>query len=227
MSNMLQKQVSDQVSETIPQISQPTLQQLSADQNLDYNEQLKQDFYPMIDSLDDLSYIQKEYLKRRWLDQVLWMETRSGIMRNWHRRLRIGMIVASSMVPVVAIVDAQCNSTVQQILKLMTVGLSVVVTVGATLDEFFSFGDRWYSYRKAVELLKSQGWQFLELSGFYREYESHGEAFSVFSDQIESVIQRDVELYVTEGIRQKEQQQKSNSIPSNSTSVTPSETNPR
>ena len=68
------------------------------------------------------------------------------------------------------------------------------------------FGDRWYSDRKAVELMKSQGWQFLELSGAYREYEDRSEVFPVFADQIESIIQRDVELYVTEGIRQKEQQ---------------------
>ena len=50
--------------------------------------------------------------------------------------------------------------------------------------------------------MKSQGWQFLELSGAYREYEDRAEAFPVFADQIESIIQRDVELYVTEGIRQ-------------------------
>lgn len=134
------------------------------------------------------------------------MENRSGQMRTWHRRIRVGMIVASSLVPFVTVIDAQCHSATQQILKLLTVGLSVVVTVGATLDEFFSFGDRWYSYRKAVELMKSQGWQFLELSGAYREYEDQSEAFPVFVDQIESIIQRDVELYVTEGIRQKEQQ---------------------
>jgi hypothetical protein len=174
----------------------------------DYQEQLKQDFYLIIDSLESINAIQKEYMKRRWLDQVLWMETRSGKMRNWHRRLRVAMIVASSLVPLVTIIDTNCNSTAQQIIKLVTVGLSVIVTVGATLDEFFSFGDRWYSYRKAVELLKSHGWQFLELTGLYREYDDHAEAFPVFSEQIESIIQRDVELYVTEGMRQKEQQPK-------------------
>ena len=187
-------------------ISEELQERLAESQQLDYGEQLKQDFYVLIDALDDIDHIKKEYMKRRWLDQVLWMENRSGQMRTWHRRLRVSMIVASSLVPFITVIDAQCHSATQQILKLLTVGLSVVVTVGATLDEFFSFGDRWYSYRKAVELMKSQGWQFLELSGAYREYEDRSEAFPVFADQIESIIQRDVELYVTEGIRQKEQQ---------------------
>lgn len=175
---------------------------------LEYNEQLKQDFYRIIHSLDDISEIQKDYLKQRWLEQVLWMENRAGQMRSWHRQLRIAMIVASSLVPFVVAIDARENGMVQQLLKLMIVGLSVVVTVGATVDEFFGFGERWYNYRKAVELLKSQGWQFLELSGTYREYEDHGEAFPVFADQIEGIIQRDVEVYVTQGMQQKEQQQK-------------------
>ena len=187
-------------------ISEELQERLARSQQLEYGEQLKQDFYVLIDALDDIDHIKKEYMKRRWLDQVLWMENRSGQMWTWHRRLRVGMIVASSLVPFVTVIDAQCHSMTQQILKLLTVGLSVVVTVGATLDEFFSFGDRWYSYRKAVELMKSQEWQFLELSGAYREYEDRAEAFPVFADQIESIIQRDVELYVTEGIRQKEQQ---------------------
>jgi Protein of unknown function (DUF4231) len=186
---------------------------------LSYNDQLKQDFYRIIDALDDITSIQKEYLKQRWLGQVLWMENRSGQMRNWHRRLRVAMIVASSLVPFIVAIDANCNSRLQQVLKLIIVGLSVVVTVGATLDEFFGFGERWYNYRKAVELLKSQGWQFLELSGTYREYIDHAEAFPVFTDQIESIIQRDVEVYVTQGMQQKEQQQKPDKLQSsNSTS---------
>jgi type III secretory pathway component EscS len=176
--------------------------------NLSYDDQLKQDFYRIIDALDDITRIQKDYLKQRWLGQVLWMEDRSGEMRNWHRRLRMGMIVGSSLVPLVIAIDSHCNSTLQQVLKLIIVGLSVLVTVSATVDEFFGFGERWYNYRKAVELLKSQGWQFLELSGTYREYIDHAEAFPVFTDQIESIIQRDVEVYVTQGIQQKEQQQK-------------------
>jgi Protein of unknown function (DUF4231) len=182
--------------------------QLLQSLTLNYNDQLKQDFYRIIDALEDLTSLQKDYLKQRWLGQVLWMENRSGQMRHWHRRLRVAMIVASSLVPFVVAIDARCSSTVQQVLKLIIVGLSVVVTVGATLDEFFGFGERWYNYRKAVELLKSQGWQFLELSGPYREYADHGEAFPVFTDQIESIIQRDVEVYVTQGLQQKVQQQK-------------------
>jgi Protein of unknown function (DUF4231) len=213
--------MSDAIRDVISEASQqPLLESKTLEpQKLDYNEQLKQDFYRIIHSLDDISEIQKDYLKQRWLEQVLWMENRAGQMRSWHRRLRIAMIVASSLVPFVVAIDSHGNGITQQLLKLTIVGLSVVVTVGATVDEFFGFGERWYNYRKAVELLKSQGWQFLELSGTYREYEDHAEAFPVFADQIESIIQRDVEVYVTQGMQQKEQQQKPDKTqPSNAAS---------
>jgi hypothetical protein len=88
---------------------------------------------------------------------------------------------------------------VQKVVKLLTVALSAIVTSSAAIDEFFGFSDRWYSYRRSVELLKSQGWQFFQLSGAYQEYKSHEMAFPVFAERIEAIIQRDVEVYVTEG----------------------------
>ena len=67
--------------------------------NLTYNQQLKQKFDSLIDDLE-IESLHKEYLKSRWLDQVLWMENRATQMRNWHRRLRLTVIVASAIVPI-------------------------------------------------------------------------------------------------------------------------------
>jgi hypothetical protein len=79
--------------------------------------------------------------------------------------------------------------------------LSGVVTVSAAVEGFCQFGERWYSYRRSAELLKSQGWQFLQLSGAYRQYESHGAALPLFSDEVEGIIKQDVEVYVLEALR--------------------------
>lgn len=173
---------------------------------LDYNDQLKQDFGRMIDSLK-VEELQKDYLKSRWLDQVVWMENRATDMRNWHRRLRLTTIVASAIVPILVTINFNQDPKLDKWLKVATVGLSAVVTVSSAIEVFYQFGDRWYSYRKSAELLKSQGWQFFQLSGSYRSYDTHSKALPVFTDQVEEIIQRDVELYVTEGMREQPQEQ--------------------
>jgi hypothetical protein len=162
-------------------------------------------FSNMIDLLE-LEDLQKDYLRNRWLDQVIWLENRAAQMRDWHRRLRVGMIIASALVPFVVVVDTQNDSTVQKIVKLLTVGLSSAVTAGAAIDEFFNFNDRWYGYRRSAELLKSQGWQFFQLSGMYREYGTHKKAHSRFTEEMEEIIRRDVEIYVADGLKQNSSQ---------------------
>lgn len=165
-----------------------------------YNEQLKQDFGRMINSLD-IQELQKDYLKSRWLDQVVWMENRANSMRDRHRWFRLTTIIASAIVPILVTINFNQDPKLDKWLKVATVGLSAIVTVSSAIEVFYQFGDRWYSYRKSTELLKSQGWQFFQLSGSYRTYKTHAEALPLFTDQVEQIIQHDVELYVTEGLR--------------------------
>ncbi|MBE9032992.1 DUF4231 domain-containing protein [filamentous cyanobacterium LEGE 11480] len=175
----------------------------------DYNEQLKSFFKSTIEHLK-LEPYQKAYMTGRWLDQMLWMDKKSGAMRNHHQRIRSRMIFASASVPLFVAIDAKCTEPWESLIKLAIVALSIFVTVGAALDEFYSYGDLWYTYRKAAELLKTQGWQFIELSGRYREYEKHSEAFEYFVEDVEGIIQRDVEVYTTEGLKRQEEEKKSN-----------------
>jgi protein subunit release factor A len=87
-----------------------------------------------------------------------------------------------------------------------TVGLGAVVAISSAVEEFFHYGDRWRHYRHTTESLKTQGWQFSQLSGLYSGYKSHQEAFSNFATQIEDILQRDVDVYVTEVVYKKEKQ---------------------
>jgi hypothetical protein len=167
---------------------------------LPYNQQLQRRFERTIEGLA-IAPLQKEYLRSRWLDQVLWMENRASQMRSWHRRLRITAIVASALVPILVTINFNQDKALDKWLKVGTVLISGVVTVSAAVEEFCQFGNRWYSYRRSAELLKSQGWQFLQLSGMYGRFESHEAALPLFTEQVEGVIQRDVEVYVTEALQ--------------------------
>lgn len=168
--------------------------------NLTYNQQLQQKFGILIDDLK-IESLHKEYLKSRWLDQVLWMEDRATQMRTWHRRSRLTVIVASAVVPILVALNFNEDKAFDKWLKVGAISISALVTVSSAFDEFNQFGDRWYSYRRSAELLKTHGWQFLQLSGSYRTYKTHAEAMLMFSERIEEIIQRDVEVYTTEAVK--------------------------
>ena len=166
----------------------------------DYKEQLKTEFGTVIETLE-LDPLQKAYLKSRWLEQVMWLESRASNMRDWHRRLRIGAILASAIVPILITVNFDESKTVDKWLKVITVGISAAVTVAGAVEEFSQFGEKWYRYRRAAEVLKSYGWQFMERTGTYRTFETHQAAFPVFVEQVEGIVQRDVEVYVEESLQ--------------------------
>jgi hypothetical protein len=169
----------------------------SANPSASYNEQLKQDFGKMIDELP-LKPVQREYLRMRWLDQILWMEKRATESRDRHYQLRVTAILGGLLVPVlVGLTPVEGDKSTLNVFRYTTAGLGAIVAVASAIDQFFSYGDRWRNYRRSAELLKSQGWQFFQLSGPYSKSTNHETAFSMFAGQVEEVIQRDVEVYAT------------------------------
>ena len=63
-----------------------------------YSDYLKQTLGGLIDKLE-VSDLRKEFLKNRWLDQVMWLEGRATKERNKHFRLRLVTIIGGVLVP--------------------------------------------------------------------------------------------------------------------------------
>ncbi|MBD0266079.1 MAG: DUF4231 domain-containing protein [Tolypothrix sp. Co-bin9] len=175
-----------------------------------YQEYLKEDFNKLFEGMN-LGDVQKHFLRSRWLDQVLWMEGKANFSRDRHYLLRITTIVGGVILP--ALVSLNINSTLQvndrvkNVIIWSTFSLSQIVAISAAIEEFFHYGERWRHYRRTVESLKSQGWQFSQLTGPYRNYTSHEQAFNVFAGHVEDIIQRDVEIYSTQIVQEKKEQQ--------------------
>lgn len=190
-----------------------------------YHKFLKEEFNNLFEGMK-LSDVQKHFLRSRWLDQVLWMEGKANLSRDRHYLLRLTTIIGGVILP--ALVSLNINTTLQvnnrtrDVIIWSTFGLSQIVAISAAIEEFFHYGERWRHYRRTVESLKTQGWQFSQLTGPYRNYTSHEQAFNLFAGNVEDIIQRDVEIYSTQVVQEKkeEQQSQENSILMLNTKIT-------
>jgi Protein of unknown function (DUF4231) len=141
---------------------------------------------------------ERQFLKLRWLDQVLWMESKAGQAQRFYYRLRLLTIVGAVVVPALVALNT-LGGTAGRAAQIATWLVSLVVAISAAVEGFFQFGQRWRNYRSTAERLKVEGWLFLQLAGPYASADrSHADAFRTFATHVEEVIQKEVDAYITE-----------------------------
>jgi hypothetical protein len=156
---------------------------------------LKEQFEEIIDSLS-LGDLQKRFLRDRWLDQLLWFESKAGLNQRRYYVLRLVTIIGGVIVPTLVSLNVRENN-VADTLAWITFSLSLVVAIAAALDGFFGFGERWRTFRRTAELLKADGWQYFELSGPYAAAD-HAAAFPSFTAHTETLIQQDLKAFIAQ-----------------------------
>jgi len=87
-----------------------------------------------------------------------------------------------------------------------------VVALSAAVEEFFHYGERWRHYRRTVEALKSEGWQFFQLSGSYANL-THVQAYPAFATRVEQLSQEEVETYMTQVAKEKKEEDRTPASP--------------
>jgi hypothetical protein len=167
-----------------------------------YEQRLRDELAQIIGQLQ-LSPLQQRCLRVRWVDTVLWMEGRAGHARNRYYLLRLLVIGGGVLIP--ALVSLDLAGAGAAATKWATFGLSLVVAISAAVEGFFRYGERWRHYRRTVELLKAEGWRFLQLGGGYADFAGHAEAFPIFAGRVEELIGSNVETFVTELARERKE----------------------
>jgi hypothetical protein len=146
-------------------------------------------FLQIIQELE-LTRLQHEFLRLRWLNQVRWASRKAASAQRWYRILRITTIVGGVVIPALVALDTPG-------LDWVVFALGLVVALAAAIDGFLHYGDRWPHYRRMAEVLKSEGWQFLQLSGPYAAATTHAVAYPTFATNVEAILRPDVEEYFT------------------------------
>jgi len=168
-----------------------------------YRDELKKDLGSVIDALD-LTDVQRRFLRMRWLDQVLWMEGRADRARVRFYGLRLTAVLGGVVVP--TLIGLELGRGTGDVVRVVTIGISLVVAMSVAVEELIRYGERFRHYRRTVEQLKSEGWQYFQLSGPYRRHASHKEAYMSFSARVEGIIQPSVEVYVAQIISEKKEE---------------------
>jgi hypothetical protein len=157
-------------------------------------EHMRAEMDKLIASLD-LPELNKEFMRARWLELVMWMDGKAKESVWWYRRLRLATIIGGVIVP--ALVSLNVGSDMQGLVQTLTFIVSLVVALSAAVEEFFRYGERWRHYRQMTESLKSEGWQFLQLSGVYAN-QTHITAYPAFAARVEQLSREEVESYITQ-----------------------------
>src|SRR5262245_9389825 len=80
--------------------------------------------------------------------------------------------------------------------SVASIFVRLMAAICAGVERLFSFGDIWREKRAAAELIKSEGFSFLQLTGDYKEFTTHSDAFQRFAANIEGLIRSEIKEYV-------------------------------
>lgn len=166
------------------------------------NGQSKNELATMIDVLDDLTVLQKRFLHSRWLDRVSWMEEKASSSQRRYFALRLTAIIGAVIVPALLGLKFSGNFFPAPVFWL-TFLASLLVAVSVAVEELFHYGESWRHYRRILELLKSEGWQFFQLAGTYRDYRNHGEAYQDFAAKVEDLSRQAIDTFITQTSKEK------------------------
>lgn len=125
---------------------------------------------------------QREYIEERLNDQIKWYDNKSISTQQVYKRIKIGQIIFTALIPFLAgLVDKY--SSIIIIISLL--GVAVTILEGYTT--LGKFHEHWIEYRRICETLQHEKYMFLTNAGVY----SGSDDFPLFVERIESIISQE------------------------------------
>jgi len=138
-----------------------------------------------------------EYVEARWLNYVEWWDSRASNAKRKYHALRSAVVIAGALIPaLVGLRELQVWGEHAWIFAVASILASLVVAICAGVESLFSFGDIWREKRAAAELIKSEGFNFLQLTGDYKDYTAHKDALKRFAANVEQLIRNEIKDYI-------------------------------
>jgi hypothetical protein len=138
-----------------------------------------------------------EYIDARWLKYVEWWDSRASNAKWKYFTLRSAVVIGGALIPaLVGLRELQRFGEIAWMFSVASIVVSLVVAVCAGLESLFGWGDIWREKRVAAELIKSEGFSFLQLTGGYAQFKTHQEAYKLFAQNVEELIRHEIKDYI-------------------------------
>ena len=151
----------------------------------------------IIDTLDLDSETDRGILKSRFLSEVVDYEKRKLKTKKYYDVFRFIVTTGSILLPAILSLGqmdpAKLPKNFDQITYWTSWTISLMVTASNGFLQLFSLDKNYFEYALTTEQLKTEGWQYFQLSGKYEDDESHQEAYKAFSKSIENIKRKQVE----------------------------------
>ena len=165
--------------------------------NEEYNDSYANQVNEIINTLELDSETDRSILKSRFLSEVINYEKRKLKTKKYYNIFRFIVTTGSILLPAILSLGqmdpAKLPAHFDQITYWTSWTISLMVTASNGFLQLFSLDKNYYEYALTTEQLKTEGWQFFQLSGKYEDDESHKEAYKVFSKSIENIKRKQVE----------------------------------
>ena len=138
-----------------------------------------------------------EYIQARWLKYIEWWDGRAKDAKTNYQRMRSAVIIAGALIPaLVGLRELNVLGEYAWIFAVLSIIASLVVAICSGFEGSFNYNGIWREKRAAAEIIKSEGFSFLQLIGDYKDFGSHKEAFKTFAENVENLIRHEIKDYI-------------------------------
>tara|TARA_B000000437_G_scaffold159315_1_gene117028 strand:- start:235 stop:1056 length:822 start_codon:yes stop_codon:yes gene_type:complete len=138
-----------------------------------------------------------DIIKNRFLYEVIQYENKRDNTKKYYNGLRFVMTIGSILLPAILSIGQMDPAKLPANFDLITYwaswSLSLTITACNGFLQLFSLDKNFIAYSLVTEQLKTEGWQYFQLSGKYTNAENHEQAFKQFCKSIEGIKRKQVE----------------------------------
>jgi hypothetical protein len=131
------------------------------------------------------------YISERYEDQIKWYSDKATHYKRLYQFFQWAVIILSATVPVLILI-------VPEEQQLITVGISVLLTIGTSGLKTFKFQENWINYRTISESLKKEKYFY---DAGLDDYINCDDRMSTFVERVESLISRENSMWIMTHMR--------------------------
>lgn len=165
--------------------------------NIKSTDSYKTNVSQIIDNLELENITDNLMLKNRFLEEVILYENKRKNVKKYYNSFRFLVTIGSIFLPAILSIGQMDPNKLPKNFDILSYwfswGISLTVTTCNGFIQLFSLDKNYFTYSLVSEQLKSEGWQYFQLSGKYHDFDTHIEGYKIFCKSIESIKRKQIE----------------------------------